>query len=232
MPFFVRLFVCLSRYPRPLFIFAVVVTGYPSESHTATTADGFSLGLHRIPWSPHNQTRLGRPVVLLQHGLLDSSFAWVANYPNESLAYQLADQGWDVWMGNNRGNQWSPPPADSIWQFTWDDFARYDVPGQIDYILSVTGATSLGYVGHSQGTTQMFAAFTVVPELSTKVNMFVALAPVAYVHNQQSPLLSGLVKSGLDQYLMSLGIKKFLEYSWIYELIAEAVCAPVCVAVL
>jgi len=36
---------------------------------------------------------------------------------------------------------------------------QYDQPAQIDYILSQTGETRLAaYVGHSQGTSQMFTA--------------------------------------------------------------------------
>lgn len=36
--------------------------------------------------------------------------------------------------------------------------AQYDVPNVIAYILQATGAPSLSYVGHSEGTIQMFAS--------------------------------------------------------------------------
>ena len=71
--------------------------GYPCEEHYATTPDGYILGMFRIP-SKYS----GAVPVLLQHGLLDSSFTWVMNYPTQSLPYFLSELGYDVWMGNNR----------------------------------------------------------------------------------------------------------------------------------
>ncbi len=41
-----------------------------------------------------------RPPVLLQHGLLESSVVFVDNGPRQSLAFALADAGFDVWMSN------------------------------------------------------------------------------------------------------------------------------------
>ena len=66
--------------------------GYKCEEHDVVTEDGYILTVHRIP--PMRNKRRHEPVYLyLQHGLLDSSFAWVANAPNRSLAYMLADEG-------------------------------------------------------------------------------------------------------------------------------------------
>ena len=38
--------------------------------------------------------------MLLQHGLLESSAVFVDNGPRRSLAFALADAGFDVWMSN------------------------------------------------------------------------------------------------------------------------------------
>ena len=47
--------------------------------------------------------------------------------------------------------------------------AKYDLPANIDFVLDMTKFRSLSYVGHSQGTTQAFAAFSLYPELQVKV---------------------------------------------------------------
>ena len=82
-----------------------------------------------------------KPCVLLQHGLLDSSAAWVLNEPPQSLGFILADAGYSVWLGNSRGNAFSrnhtglDPGRAPFWDFSWDDMAAYDMPAVVDYIL-------------------------------------------------------------------------------------------------
>jgi pimeloyl-ACP methyl ester carboxylesterase len=206
----------------------VAYHGYPCETHSVTTADGFTLTMQRIPYSPHNSTRTGRPAVILQHGLLDSAATWIINLPDQSLGYLLADAGFDVWLGNNRGNFYSQPPSKADFQdLTWDDMARYDVPAFVRYVTQTAGVGSVGYVGHSEGTTQMFASYTVTAELGRLVNRFVALAPVSYVYHQTSPVFTLLVKLGVDQWFLDAGIWEFgAGPSATTELIAQLFCAP------
>jgi pimeloyl-ACP methyl ester carboxylesterase len=59
-----------------------------------------SIESHHILMLIQNRNTTCRPPVLLQHGLLESSAVFVDNGPGRSLAFALADAGFDVWMSN------------------------------------------------------------------------------------------------------------------------------------
>ncbi|XP_044516274.1 gastric triacylglycerol lipase-like [Gracilinanus agilis] len=167
---------------------------YPLEVHEVETADSYILTLHRIPYGrAGNKVPGQRPVIFLQHGLLSSAVTWISNLPNNSLAFILADAGFDVWMGNSRGNTYSLKHATlstnskEYWAFSFDEMARYDLPASIDYIVKKTGQ-KIYYVGHSQGTLIGFLAFSTLPELSQKVKALYALAPgISIKHTRSLP---------------------------------------------
>lgn len=100
------------------------------------------------------------PAVLLQHGLMASSDTWIANSVELAPAYRLANEGFDVWMGNNRGNKFSRkhknlnPDRDQykFFDFSFSDLALYDVPAQVNQVIWESGRPNISYVGHSQGT--------------------------------------------------------------------------------
>merc|ERR1711974_316947 len=74
---------------------------------------------------------------------------------------------------------------------------------------------SLAYIGHSQGTIQAFAAFSRSSELASKVNLYVALAPVAYVHHQSSFVLTFLAETRSVSIVSALGVREFLQRTWL-----------------
>jgi lysosomal acid lipase/cholesteryl ester hydrolase len=76
-----------------------------------------------------------------------------------------------------------------------DNFAWHDIPDSIQYILDITKAKTLSYIGFSQGSAQAFAALSIHPQLNDKVNVFIALAPAISPRGLAAPFVDGLVKS-------------------------------------
>ncbi|KAI4893564.1 hypothetical protein NFI96_021362, partial [Prochilodus magdalenae] len=168
--------------------------GYPAEEFEVVTEDGYILSINRIPHGQNNASKDPKPVVFLQHGLLGAGSNWISNLPSNSLAFLLADAGFDVWLGNSRGNTWSrkhvslSPQQNQYWKFSRDEMAKKDLPAVINFITKTTKQEKIFYVGHSQGTTIAFMAFSTMPELASKIKMFFALAPVATVAFTSSPI--------------------------------------------
>ncbi|XP_036591700.1 gastric triacylglycerol lipase-like [Trichosurus vulpecula] len=205
--------------------------GYPSEDYEVMTEDGYILGVYRIPYGKnHTNNSAQRPVVFLQHGLLTSASSWISNLPSNSLAFLLADAGCDVWLGNSRGNTWSrrhsflSVDSDLFWAFSFDEMATYDLPATIDFIGRKTGQKEMYYVGHSQGTTIAFIAFSTLPRLAQRIKIFFALAPVITIRYTKSPLIK--VAHALRALLKVIyGKREFMRNTLFNKFIGTKLCS-------
>ncbi|XP_023246893.1 lipase 3-like isoform X2 [Copidosoma floridanum] len=194
--------------------------GYPAEEHTVTTKDGYKLRIHRIPGSPDKPKAPGKPVVYFQHGLFSSSDQWILMGPESDFSYMLADAGYDVWLGNIRGNTYSrshvklsPDYDGEFWNFSYHEMALLDVTAVIDYILLKTQQPSLIYVGHSMGGAISTILLSTKPEYNKKIKLAIGLAPAVFWYASPLPHAAKVVKINGE------AIKNFLVNARIYELL-------------
>lgn len=129
------------------------------------------------------------------HGLYSDMMQWVFNDAAVAPPFVLANAGYDVWLGNNRGTRWSDTHSTlsnkekEYWQYSWEEMGTYDSPANIDYILNLTGFDKINYVGHSEGTTQIMAGGSLIPEYyNNKMNVAIFLAPPAAMSHNSVPL--------------------------------------------
>ncbi|XP_012536944.1 lipase 3 [Monomorium pharaonis] len=227
------------------FIGLVEKHGYSAEEHYVTTEDGYDLVIHRISGSPLSNSQQRRKVVFLQHGILCTSDCWVLIGPGKDLAFLLADQGYDVWVGNVRGNSYCRSHRKmstrdkNFWQFSQHEMGTRDLPVMIDYVLNYTKQETLHYIGHSMGTTLLLILLSVKPEYNAKIKLGVLLSPVAFLKDL-SPVLESV-------YYSAPKIKEFFDMNEIYEVGAltsrsitmgrtlckdTAITQPICVTIL
>ncbi|CAG9854655.1 unnamed protein product [Phyllotreta striolata] len=208
--------------------------GYPFEKHSVTTADGYILEIHRVQYSPKSKETNGRPPVLIMHGLLGSSADFFHVGVGNALPLRLSDIGYDVWLGNSRGNSWSrnhktlnPDKNDTFWDFCLDELGTEDAPAIVDYVLKATGTQSLSFVGHSTGAAEFFMLASSKSEYNKKINAMAALAPVVYVNHSSSIVLNMINANDYTAVLAlekTLKLNEFLQHNFAVEAALYFLC--------
>ncbi|VVC90150.1 unnamed protein product, partial [Leptidea sinapis] len=191
--------------------------GYPVEKYRVVTSDKYILQVHRIPAGRRvarksGATPKGKKAVLLVHGLMGSSSDFLIMGPNKSLAYILADAGYDVWLGSlrgtlNTGHVYRDRTDPKFWDYSFHEHGTYDLPAIIDNVLNITNLPRLILVGYSMGGTSSFVMFSEKPEYNDKIIAFVGLAPAVYLANH---------KAIVKYYVEDLKITKIMQYQATY----------------
>ncbi|XP_012537855.1 lipase 3 isoform X3 [Monomorium pharaonis] len=179
--------------------------GFNGELHRAITSDGYILELHRIT-GPANSTNsnVQKPIAFVMHGLFCDSAGWVISGREKSLGFVLADAGYDVWLGNARGNAYGHAHTNpnitknEFWNFSWHEIGTRDLPAMIDYVVKTTGRRKMFYLGHSQGTTSFFVMATERPEYQEYIEEMYAMAPIVYCGRMKSPFLQLIAQFSVD----------------------------------
>ena len=110
------------------------------------------------------------------HGVLDSSdnFAAMEN----SVVHHLSSQGFDIWLGNNRGNKYSCTnnkflsDSKEFWDHSFQEMAEIDFPLFLKTVKEKTGRDKIDVIAHSQGGTQVLAALAEFPELQDSIGNY------------------------------------------------------------
>lgn len=105
------------------------------------------------------------------------------------LAFSLADEGYDVWIGNFRGTRYSSNHTTldkahmKYWDFSFHEMGIYDVPAMLSYIYSIRNQKVI-YVGFSMASTTAFIYSSMFPEEAQKMmKVIVAMAPIAFLRD-------------------------------------------------
>ncbi|KAL3285317.1 hypothetical protein HHI36_019426 [Cryptolaemus montrouzieri] len=190
--------------------------GYPVEVHEVTTEDGYILKVFRIPHGKGGRG-INRKPILMMHGLFAQADCYIDNaINNASLAFFMADNGYDVWVGNTRGNLHGmnhvklSPEDPEFWNYSWHEIGIYDIPAKIDHILRVTKKKKLQYIGHSQGGTIFYIMTSLKPEYQKKIALASLLAPAGYTRHNK--LLSMIPTARYHRFTMRfVDLTKFKE---------------------
>ncbi|KAF5294556.1 hypothetical protein FQR65_LT10748 [Abscondita terminalis] len=142
--------------------------GYPLETYNAYTDDHYILKIFRIPHGKHKAISKNQ-TVFLQHGLFVNCACFLL-MGNQSLAFMLADAGYDVWLGNFRGTLFSTHASLSesdyeYWDFSLFEYAAYDLATMLDLVHETTQRKII-YVGYSFGATASLIYSSLYPEIA------------------------------------------------------------------
>ena len=121
---------------------------------------------------------------------------------------QLAEAGYDVWVGNIRGTEYASDHkmfssySPEYWNFNWDkDHARMDVPTMVRRVKEMTGMRKIFYIGYSQGAGSMITALTdknLHYDVENSLHKFIALSPCVRFRTD-----------GLDEAYFEQGLYQF-----------------------
>lgn len=169
------------------------------------------MSLYRIPHG-RNGTETNKKPILLNHGLSATCGCFISLSPNRTIGFVLADNGYDVWLMNTRGNIYSNrhiniPESNKrkFYDFTFHEIGYYDIPANIDFILEKTNQTKLYYFGHSQGGTTFLVMGATRPEYNAKIRLATVIGPT-YEGRNTHALLKLIARYG---YYLKVRSKQF-----------------------
>uniref|UniRef100_A0A6G1SG02 Lipase member K n=1 Tax=Aceria tosichella TaxID=561515 RepID=A0A6G1SG02_9ACAR len=200
--------------------------GFEYEEHYVIADDGYVTQLLRLINPKADRRQLKWPPVMLFHGAnIDNAAYLLAStnahhpekYPRDesdgpmtsstrSLAFMLANNGYDVWLmstrGSNKQNQaflnedeieearqqhdWKPSKSnfrlvkknrDKYWSYGLDEIIKYELREQIDKVRSLTNSDEVSIFSFSLSTPTTMAFLAANPDYAKKVRHYTQMAP-------------------------------------------------------
>jgi len=121
--------------------------------------------------------------------------------------------------------KFNPDKDKEFWDFSFHEMGLYDLPAMIDLIKIKSEVSKITYIGHSQGTTQLFVGFSEKPEYFNKnLNGFIGLGPVTKLENIKSSFLKAVADYGLDKLFDILDINEIFPSPASVNKISAIIC--------
>ncbi|ODM96140.1 Lipase 3 [Orchesella cincta] len=160
--------------------------GYIIETHNVTTSDGYILTLFRISGGRRSPAREGKPAVLVLHGWGNSCDSWIALPNDKNLAFFLADNGYDVWLGCHRGTSFSRGHITlnsntdiRFWEFSFHEMGLYDFTAMVDHAR--------------MGASAFLVATSEIPSMNEQIHAAYLFAPGAFEGGLYEPITAALL---------------------------------------
>ncbi|KAK9879009.1 hypothetical protein WA026_003823 [Henosepilachna vigintioctopunctata] len=153
--------------------------GFHNRIYTVVTEDGYILRVDRLFRESSQKTP-----VIMGSGASTNSMIYI-ELGNKSLAFFLANEGYDVWLINWRGTRFSrghvslSPNNSTFWQTGFHDMAVYDLKTISNFVYAETGRRAI-YIGFSMGST-IALIYNIREQKSAErtLKTIIHLAPVA-----------------------------------------------------
>jgi len=167
--------------------------GYKGENYRLKTADGYLLTIQRI--FPNKIEQIKKPPCIIMHGIFSLSLQFL-QLQNDSLAFVLANNGYDVFLANARGTKYSshvtyPKNSSQFWNFSHHEIGYYDLPAIIDTVLGIRKAKKLFYIASSQGAAMSMVLLSTRPEYNQKIIQAHYLGPAIFLGGAPNLILRG-----------------------------------------
>ncbi|CAI2371590.1 unnamed protein product [Moneuplotes crassus] len=166
--------------------------GFGYEEYQVTTEDGYINTLMRIPYAPDNQGVSNKPPVYLIPDAATTAEIFTHLGPEDSPAFNLANQGFDVWLSNPRGSLHSQAheshdpnlPESGYWDYDLVSY-RLDYMADITTIKDSTNYQTVGVFAFYNGAISLSYAMAIEPEyFSNNVNVAALSAFIpTYAHS-------------------------------------------------